>query len=297
MITDEGVEMDPLDGVDVHPAATLFPLIDGTEFAALVDDIREHGQRESIVFTPDGQLLDGRNRLRACVAVGITPTSRVETTDPWAFVVSANVHRRHLSESQRAMIAARIAHQRPGGARGPMIENNASIEAVVPPMSQAQAAGLLNVSRSSVQRAREVLARGSADLQAAIEAGQVTVGLSERILDLPGDGQARALAALHSGLTAHQVAKALQLPPIRVNRNPPRSTPAAPSRHRYLGTGALRTVIDSLGGLDLVLTTTDGLDPSITPEEAARWLADLARARGAIGRVSKILTERRDSPS
>ena len=41
------------------------------EYAALVEDIRKHGQRESIIRTSDRKILDGRNRVRACIALGI----------------------------------------------------------------------------------------------------------------------------------------------------------------------------------------------------------------------------------
>src|SRR5262245_13103948 len=97
--------------METHEAADLFPLIEGDDFAALVADIRANGQRETIK-TLGGKLLDGRNRLRACEAAGVRP--RFEEvpagTDPIRYVVSLNVTRRHLSESQRSMIAAAIAN-------------------------------------------------------------------------------------------------------------------------------------------------------------------------------------------
>ena len=52
------------------------------------------------------QLIDGRNRLAACKMVGVTPTYRVLTSDPTAYILSANVHRRHLTKGQQAMAMA-----------------------------------------------------------------------------------------------------------------------------------------------------------------------------------------------
>src|SRR5580704_17028453 len=66
------VELDPRSAVDFHPLANLFPLIEDAEFEALVEDIRENGQREDIVLHK-GQVLDARNRYRACIAAGISP--------------------------------------------------------------------------------------------------------------------------------------------------------------------------------------------------------------------------------
>jgi hypothetical protein len=89
-----------------HPVANLFPLIDGQEFEELKADIAAHGQREP-VWTYEGKIIDGRNRVRVCEALGIEPRLR-----EWegngslvSFVLSLNLHRRHLSSPQRAAIA------------------------------------------------------------------------------------------------------------------------------------------------------------------------------------------------
>ena len=93
-----------------HPAAEIFPSMDGADFDALVADIRENGQREPVIMH-DGMILDGRNRWRACLQLGIE--AKVEPWDrkgtPQEFVISMNLHRRHLTISQRAMIAAGLA--------------------------------------------------------------------------------------------------------------------------------------------------------------------------------------------
>jgi N6-adenosine-specific RNA methylase IME4 len=91
-----------------HPAADLFPLIEGTEFTELVADVTAHGVREPITLY-DGKILDGRNRYRAAQAAGVEcPTRVYDGDDPLAFVISENLRRRHLHESQRAMVAAKL---------------------------------------------------------------------------------------------------------------------------------------------------------------------------------------------
>ena len=72
-------------------------------------------------------------------AAGIEPTFTVYTgDDPVAYVVSLNLRRRHLNESQRAVVAATLATLQQGARTGlsPIGE-----------MSQAQAADLLNVGK------------------------------------------------------------------------------------------------------------------------------------------------------
>lgn len=91
-----------------HEVANIFPLMTGADYDALKADIAEHGLREPIWLHPDGSIIDGRNRHRACIETGTPP--RFETWNGCgslvAFVVSLNLHRRHLTPSQRAMIAA-----------------------------------------------------------------------------------------------------------------------------------------------------------------------------------------------
>ena len=95
--------------IDFHPIANIFPLIEGQAYRDLVQDIAEHGVREP-VWLYEGKILDGRNRYRAANEAGALCGLRLyEGDDPVGFVVSLNLHRRHLDESQRAMVAAKLA--------------------------------------------------------------------------------------------------------------------------------------------------------------------------------------------
>ena len=90
---------------EVHDIANIFPLLEGPGFDALVEDIEKRGQQDP-VWLYEGKILDGRNRYRALEKVGLEALVRSYTgDDPIGFVLSANLHRRHLNESQRAMVA------------------------------------------------------------------------------------------------------------------------------------------------------------------------------------------------
>lgn len=93
-----------------HPAAELFPLMQGEEFDALVADIELHGLVEPVWLVADAEqgdlLLDGRNRWRACAKAGMTPRTRYYTgDDPIGFSISQNMQRRHLTTGQKAAVA------------------------------------------------------------------------------------------------------------------------------------------------------------------------------------------------
>jgi ParB-like chromosome segregation protein Spo0J len=139
------------------------------EFLGLKEDIREHGQREDIVVW-QGQLIDGRHRLRACRELGIEPeiAELMDETDPWQYVVSHNLHRRHLTTAQRAMVADKLASRKQG-------EKKADTGIPVSPPSQAEAAAMLNVSVDSVQQARKIRKTATPETVAAVERGEITL--------------------------------------------------------------------------------------------------------------------------
>lgn len=91
---------------ELHPLCTLFPRLSGAEFDALRDDIRANGLRQPIVLH-EGRILDGGNRYRACVEAGVPPKFiEFAGGNLVAFVLSANLHRRHMTEGQQAAIVA-----------------------------------------------------------------------------------------------------------------------------------------------------------------------------------------------
>lgn len=157
-----------------HPISEIFPVMGPDELAELAADIAAHGLREPVV-TYERQILDGRNRWQACKLAGIGQVQTVpyDGDDPLGFVVSANLHRRHLSTSQRAMIAATLANGKHGGDRRQEQGANLPLETV------AGAAEALNVSERTVKAAREVNEKGTAGEVQAVRSGDVTVSRAE----------------------------------------------------------------------------------------------------------------------
>lgn len=101
----EGTEVE---GYEFHPAADVFPLMEGAAFQDLVKDIKEHGLREPIARVKVGEtylVLDGRNRFRACVKAEVDPEFYdYEGDDHFEYAWSVNIPRRHLNPGQQASL-------------------------------------------------------------------------------------------------------------------------------------------------------------------------------------------------
>jgi hypothetical protein len=102
-------------GYKVHPAASLFPLIDGKEFDDLVDSIRRNGVQHPAVLH-DGLLIDGRNRMNAVERLKANGVDMRCPTVEWKpdgrnlaeWIWETNALRRHLTEDAMALASASI---------------------------------------------------------------------------------------------------------------------------------------------------------------------------------------------
>lgn len=169
----------------IHPIAELFPLMSHAELGELASDILENGMREPITLDFEGSVIDGRNRLLACERAGLEPITRTwgnpKGLSVTTFIISANLHRRHLSPSQRAMIAEKLATLSDGQTKsqvGKFAE---------PVLTQDEAALALRVSTRAVGSARRVRQKASPEVVAEVESGRKTVHAAERELDAPPD--------------------------------------------------------------------------------------------------------------
>lgn len=170
-----------INGQAVHPAANLFPMMDEQSYEQLKEDIKANGQKESVVFY-DEQIIDGRNRFRACYELGIEVDGceldadiieEMDNWDPVAWVLSHNLHRRHLKTSQRAMIAAKMANLPNGGDR--------SAHRQMAMCSIEDASVRLSASEKSVSRCKHILDNGSAALVEAVENNVITANMAYKL--------------------------------------------------------------------------------------------------------------------
>ena len=191
----------------VHPVASLFPMIDDDALNALAEDIKKNGQREPILVAfLDGRelnepvVVDGRNRFKACEIAGVEPefsndyVMEPHEIGPW--IISHNLHRRHLTTSQKAMVGqGYLAYlkeeakkrQIEGGRRGAEITNSGervsakSREAAKgrESRSDTQAARLVGVGEKSIRDA-DFVAANEPSLAQEVRDGKMAVSAAAK---------------------------------------------------------------------------------------------------------------------
>jgi len=221
-----------------HPLADLFPLMTPEDLAALVADIREHGLRVPIVVYQD-QVLDGRNRLAACIAAGVGPRFQVfegTSDEALAFVLSMNLTRRHLTTAQRAALAVRLlpfeetraharraeaAHHRQDFAGG----EGRAIEV---------AGSRAGVSSETVRQAARIADHAPEVLEAMTSGVVATMPEAQRLAAVPEARRPRVLEHLREhGGKVNDALSALRADPVPVVKIEPRVIEAPGVRLLY----------------------------------------------------------------
>lgn len=170
-----------------HPLSALFSALDLSEEALhnLAESIQEQGLLQPIVVL-EGQVLDGWNRYQACRLAGIPATTQeFDGSDAWGYVQAANLHRRHVTPPQRVAVLARYREL----ARVP----TGTQPAPLPTVKALEAD--LQITHGAAQRAHQVLRAGDPQINAALEAGQISLDRAAKVANLPEPERAAALVA------------------------------------------------------------------------------------------------------
>ena len=172
-----------------HPACLLFPKLGHQELQELADDIKTNGLRNPIVMY-QGQVLDGRNRLAACEIAGVEPRF-VEwdgAGSPVEWVISENFVRRHLTSSQRAVIAHDLLplleaeakeRQRDGGSLAKKLAKHESNG------KASQVAARIAKTNSNYVETVKTIGKQAPELLDQVRNGNITVPDAKKLSKLP----------------------------------------------------------------------------------------------------------------
>lgn len=180
--------------IEFHDAANIFPL-DEEHIAELAIDIQKNGQQLPIELF-EGKVLDGRRRYLACQHADIEPKFRdVKPSDPVAYVLSLNIHRRHLSETQRAIAGAKAmemyssaAKERQRLSKGQGIKGPVNLPDLKGD-ARDKVGEVVGVSGKSISHGVKVLSDGTPKLVAAVEADKIAVSTAAKVALMPPDQQ------------------------------------------------------------------------------------------------------------
>lgn len=278
----------------IHPAALLFPTKDYDGCMLLAEHIRQRGLRHPIVMTPTGELLEGRGRWYACQTIGVTPTTRVERADPWLYIL-----RRHqeylatLTAPHRAMIGGQVP-------RWTSTRAASAARIYGDPPRLEDIALAVDVTRSSISRSQMIYWDGIPELHQIVIEGRVPVFTAARVSEVSHDEQRNFVTRVRNGENPKFIAPQDRLHPDgRRNRSRGLAEPPpARSKNQVVRTQTVRQLIDVLRGVKLVVEAAEGgLDPAITPQEAADFVRALSSSHVGYGRLNALLKERKQEES
>ena len=150
----------------LHPACAAWPAMTDKDLQELAADIKANGQLEAATITPDGQLLDGRNRRDACAINDMELVTTVYDGDPVAYSLSKNKHRRHMDKTALAFVCAEMAKIKRGGDRGNQYAGGKVVNTTLAPDTNTidEIAKSAGISRENVALAKAITDKGTADI-------------------------------------------------------------------------------------------------------------------------------------
>lgn len=191
-----------------HEVATLFPPMTEEEFALFVADVQHRGLLDPI-WTSQGKIIDGIHRYRACQQLGIEP--RYQEWDGAgslvSFVVSRNLHRRHLTSTQRTMVALEIEKQLAIEAKRHMALGGGDRKSgseifptpIVTHMYAAEdAAAAVGTNPHYVRDAKKIVEKAP-ELKEKMKRGQLAIPEAKILASLPQEQRTEALKMKESG--------------------------------------------------------------------------------------------------
>jgi N6-adenosine-specific RNA methylase IME4 len=191
------------DVLEFHPASEIFELLEGDEFQSLVESIAKHGLINPIWLHPDGSILDGRNRYRACVEANVEPRYEWWNGEGLAvdFVWALNKERRQLDGNALKIAAGKYAIEHESEARerqlsglknvGSSVSNDTNVDYG---RSRIEAAEKFGIGEATVARTIKVLKEGDDSLVDAVKSGKVSVSAAAEIATKNKDEQREIVA-------------------------------------------------------------------------------------------------------
>jgi hypothetical protein len=237
---------------------------------ALRASLRREGQRDPVLVTTDGRLVDGRARWQILTDMGIAPVVEAITENAWMASLKANVPR--ISDVwDRLLLVGRMPTRHspplPYGDHGPP--------------TNEKLAEVCELGVHKVRTFKQVVAAGNQRLIDAVIADKIKMNGAARITrTLPPEQWETALDEVISGRPLG----------IVLGQGVARQDPTA-----VITAQQIERVTQQLAAIGFVVEGAAGLSRAITPDQAARLMGDLASERRHIGRLFTMLKQRKET--
>ena len=180
---DAKIEEKDTDLLTLHPVVFLFPELRDKEFSKLTDSIAAMGQIDPVWITSDNQIFDGRHRWQAQKKLGNKVLCRtLKDTDTELLttiidrVIAQNLGRRHMTKSQRAIVAAAMEEKRikaeVGQTQG---ELDLCGGAAFSWTTFDELLETFDVTKAAYRDARQLLKHGEPETIKAVESGRINM--------------------------------------------------------------------------------------------------------------------------
>jgi ParB-like chromosome segregation protein Spo0J len=179
-----------------HEYANIYRMLPDAELQKLAKDIKEKGQILPIT-SYEGKILDGRNRYKACEIAKVDPRIEEYTgDDPIGLIASLNDHRRHDTDTERALVGERMASLMHGGTGANQYKSADSPRGLSakPAVTMERAAELAGTSLSQIKRVRKAKRDGIPELVEMLESGEITAATADHVASLPAEDQREAVS-------------------------------------------------------------------------------------------------------
>ena len=195
-----------------HPLSCALPTYEQPQLDELTESIKRHGLRHRIIVH-QGMILDGWNRLNACVAANVAPEFRelTENESAASVVLNNNIDRRDLTKCEKAFAVVDIffivndiwsvsthALVPEGSSAAPLHWSQATVWK----QTKAQLAARVGVKPRMMQDVLRIRARGEKILVDAVRSGEISVEEAAPMVAFDMDGQYMSLQNHREGKAA-----------------------------------------------------------------------------------------------
>ena len=160
-----------------HALSAIFGDMPNTEYASLLKSVQDNGFTHPKIITYEDKILDGWHRFRVAQHLGKESDlifEELSGVSPVEFVLAENLHRRHLTASQRGQMVAEANEWAMAGNPEKLTSSNDEVK------TREEMAEQANVSTKTIDRAKQVSRLGRSEEVISGEKSASAVIVEER---------------------------------------------------------------------------------------------------------------------